>query len=93
MSDPVIEAAELFRADLLRRERAVAVRLLREYDATELEPTATKDFLRTRYMRLVAAYGLPPEACKAVAEKAWRIAKMSSERPVTNPQNFTFYND
>jgi hypothetical protein len=78
-----------YRLDTGAVARALAATLLHEYDAAVLEPTATLQFLRTRYMRLVADYGLPAEACDTVAAQALALVRQSI--PATDPIPFAFY--
>jgi hypothetical protein len=54
-----------------------------------LEPTATLHYLRTRYMRLVADYGFPPEAVDTVAHKALHLAQQSI--PAVESIPFAFF--
>jgi hypothetical protein len=69
--------------------RALASTLLHDYDMGVLEPTATLHYLRTRYMRLVADYGLPAEAVDTVAHKALHLAQQSI--PAVESIPFAFF--
>lgn len=71
--------------------RALAATIFDEYEVAVLEPTATRQFLRTRYMRLVAAYGLPAGAVDAVADRAWSLCAKAREIPVVPEREFAFF--
>lgn len=71
--------------------RALCATLFQDYDAAELEPTQARQFIRTRYMRLVAAYGLPAGAVDAVADRAWALVVRAKERPILPARAFSFY--
>jgi hypothetical protein len=64
--------------------------LLRDYSPDELSYQATLQYLRTRYMQLVARYGMPAAAVNAVGEAGWQIVKaaggVSQKR-----ETFAFY--
>lgn len=53
--------------------RALAADLLHDYEPGTLAHSETVQLLRTRYMRLVAEYGLPARACNDVADRAWAL--------------------
>jgi hypothetical protein len=71
--------------------RALCADLFRDYDANELEPQTTRQFIRTRYMRLVASYGLPAGAVDAVAARAWAIVAQARTAPIRPEQAFAFF--
>lgn len=72
--------------------RALAAHLLRGYDVDVLERGAVIQFLRRRYMRLVAEYGFPPAMCNPVADRAWELVKQAQSRPIVDQRTgFSFY--
>lgn len=72
--------------------RALAAHMLRTYEIDTLEPTAAVQFLRTRYMRAVAEWGLPANACNDVAERAWKLVCATRRTPqVDQRTGFAFY--
>ena len=80
--------------DLDAPARALADQIFDEFDTVieALDPITTRQLLRTRYMRAVAKWGLPPEACNEVAERAWRmIAKAQEIDPDVTVPSFSFY--
>lgn len=79
----------IYTLDLDAVARALASPVLRDYDADELDRTATIHYIRTRYMRLVADYGLPAGACDEVADRALRyIVATAKVRPLNLPFSF-----
>lgn len=71
--------------------RALAGKVLQDFSPDELDPSGTVQHLRTRYMRLVAEYGLPAGACNAVADRAWAIVAHARSIPTYLPNAFAFY--
>lgn len=72
--------------------RALAAYMLRTYEVDTLEPTAAVQFLRMRYMRAVAEWGLPASACNDVADRAWRlVCKAHGSPAVEQRTGFAFY--
>ena len=79
--------------DLDAVARALAGRLLADYEATSLDQLGTMNYLRTRYMRLVADYGLPADCCSDVAGRAWSIVARAKGDDVGSEPAFKFYDD
>lgn len=80
--------------DLQRVAETLAAAILDDYSDTlaALDPTSTVQFLRTQYMRLVARYGLPADACNEVANRAWSlIAKARGIEDAATSGKFAFY--
>ena len=65
--------------------RAMASRVLSDFDPVTLDPLTCTQYFRTRYMRLVSDYGLPADACVDVADRAWRIVAKARDIPVNVP--------
>ena len=61
--------------------RALAADLLSDYEPGTLSRVETVQLLRTRYMRLVAEYGLPARACNDVADRAWALIANGVDMP------------
>jgi hypothetical protein len=71
--------------------RALAADILREY-GMPLARVETVQLLRTRYMRLVAEYGLPSRACNDVADRAWALIAQAVNMPQEPAgKEFSFY--
>ena len=73
---------------------ALAVRILRDFaaDVQVLERGGTVQVLRTRYMQLVAEYGLPGHCCNDVADRAWGyIARAQDVETTDAGGQFAFY--
>ena len=77
--------------DLDAVARAMAANVLRDYDAETLDPASAVQYFRTRYMRLVSEYGLPPECVNDVASRAWAIVAATRNVPSTVPASFALY--
>lgn len=79
--------------DVGRVASALADGLLDDYDAGELDPVQTRQYLRTRYMRLVNQFGLPADCCEEVARRAWAaIALLREDEPdAATSDKFAFY--
>lgn len=79
--------------DLGRVAQALADGLLDDYDPAELDPQPTRQYLRTRYMRLVNQWGLPADCCEEVARRAWAaIAVLREDEPdAATSDKFAFY--
>ena len=71
--------------------RALAAAVLREWDDAPLDPTGTTQYIRTRYMRLVAEYGLPAGACNEVAALAWAMVAETLKVPPQPAPRFAFF--
>ena len=79
--------------DLDAVARALARRLLADFEADSLDQRGTMNYLRTRYMRLVADYGLPDDCCNDVAERAWAIVALARGEDVGAEPAFQFYDN
>lgn len=77
--------------DLDAVSRAMAGKVLQDFDPVTLDPLTCTQYFRTRYMRLVSDYGLPADACVDVAERAWRIVAQARDVPVNVPQMVELY--
>lgn len=71
--------------------RALVRALLDDYAPAELEPQGAQAWLRTRYMRLVADYGLPAGAVDTVSARAWALIVQARELPILPETPFAFY--
>ena len=72
--------------------RALAADLLSDYEPGTLARSETVQLLRTRYMRLVAEYGLPPRACNDVADRAWALIAKGVDMPAEpTGKEFAFF--
>lgn len=69
--------------DLDAVARALASPVLRDFEPETLDAYSTVQYLRTRYMRLVADVGLPADCCNEVADRAWRIIASARDVPAT----------
>ena len=76
-----------------RVAQALAAGILDDYAGMidELEPTATTQYLRTKYMRLVSGYGLPAEVCNEVADRAWSLIAKARGNEDAASSKFAFY--
>lgn len=77
--------------DLDAVAKAMAGKVIADYDPIFLDPQSTIQFFRTKYMRMVIEFGLPAEACNDVADRAWRIVAAARGVPATVPQAFALY--
>ena len=80
--------------DLDAVARALAKDIFEEFDETTalLDPFQTRQLLKTRYMRMVARYGLPASACVDVADRAWKLVAQAREvDPDAAVPSFSFY--
>jgi hypothetical protein len=79
--------------DLDAPARALADQVFDEFDEVTglLDPFQTRQLLKTRYMRMVAKYGLPASACDDVAERAWKLVAQAQEVQPDGIPSFTFY--
>lgn len=87
---PFLSRLRIYPLNVDAMARALAAPLLRDFDADMLDQTATIQYLRTRYMRAVAEYGLPADAANVVADRAFAlIAKTTRASILQTP--FVFY--
>ena len=77
--------------DLQAVARALAETVIRDFDPSTLEIAGTHQYLRTKYMRLVAEYGLPARACNRVAGMALRLVLQAAGENAGSPPPFAFY--
>ncbi|TXH19477.1 MAG: hypothetical protein E6R03_00445 [Hyphomicrobiaceae bacterium] len=77
--------------DISRVAGVLADDLLRDFAPYELSYQTTIQYLRTRYMRLVAKYGMPEAACNAVAEAGWKVVIAAGAVRQTERTRFAFY--
>ena len=94
MMDAIGRIFGLAWVDLDDVARALAAHLLHDYaaDVAVLERGGTIQHLRTKYMGLVADYGLPAHVCNQVADRAWAlIAKAQNVETADVGGKFAFY--
>ena len=77
--------------DLDAVANAMASRVLQDFDPVTLDPTSCVQYFRTKYMRWVAEYGMPADACNDVADRAWRVVAKARDVPINVPQMVELY--
>ena len=80
------------RVDLSQVARRIADEMLRDYTAGQLDRQGTEQFVRTRYMQLVARYGLPDGHGRRVAQMVVHLLEQVENEPETDvSRGFSFY--
>ena len=89
-------ASVMFRStakvDLRMVARRIADELLADFSAETLDRQGTDQFVRTRYMQLVARHGLPDGYAQRVANMVWGLLQQAEGDTVEpTAREFSFY--